>query len=70
MPGKGEQYTKIFRRAGLAWGKGDVHKALAIVEEGLALATARGDQDVAHMLRQDLSRYQRLARGEDVRLDQ
>jgi hypothetical protein len=70
MPAKGEQYIKIFRRAGLAWGKGNVHKALAIVEEGLALATARGDEEVAQVLRQDLSRYQRLARGEEARLDQ
>lgn len=70
MPSKGEQYSKIFRRAGLAWGKGDVHKAVAIVEEGLHVAIAQGDDNVAQVLRQDLTRYQRLARGEDVSPDQ
>lgn len=70
MPGKGQQYSKIFRRAGLAWGKGDVHKAVAIVEEGLQLAIAQGDDNIAQTLRQDLLRYQRLAQGEDVSLDQ
>lgn len=69
MPGKGQQYSKIFRRAGLAWGKGDVHKAVAIVAEGLQLAIAQGDDTIAQTLRQDLLRYQRLAQGEDASLE-
>jgi hypothetical protein len=61
MKSKGAQYSTFFRKAGMAWGKGDVHKAIAILTEGVALATARGDAQVAQVLRQDLKRYQRLA---------
>jgi hypothetical protein len=61
MHNKGAQYSKIFRKAGLAWGKGDLQKAMQIVAEGMALAHSRGDTDVAQVLQQDLERYQRLA---------
>lgn len=68
MQGKGAQYSKIFRRAGLAWGKGDVPKAISILEEGLALATAQGDVEVERILQQDLVRYRQAALGEDLTL--
>lgn len=68
MQGKGAQYSKIFRRAGLAWGKGDVPKAISILEEGLALATALGDVEVERILQQDLVRYRQAALGEDLTL--
>jgi hypothetical protein len=61
MKNKGAQYSKIFRKAGLAWGKGDLQKAMQIVAEGMALAHSQGDTDVAQVLQQDLDRYQRLA---------
>jgi hypothetical protein len=60
MKNKGAQYSKIFRKAGLAWGKGDLQKAMQIVAEGMALAHSQGDTDVAQVLQQDLDRYQRL----------
>lgn len=60
MHSKGQEYSKIFRRAGLAWGKGDIPKAIAILEEGIALATLQGDKDVLPILQQDLQRYQEL----------
>jgi hypothetical protein len=63
MQNKGAQYSKIFRRAGLAWGKGELQKAIQIVTAGLALAQAQGDTQVAQILRQDLERYRRLATG-------
>jgi hypothetical protein len=66
---KGMQYSKIFRKAGLAWGQGDLQKAMQILAEGIALAQAHGDSQVAQVLRQDLERYQHLAAGsvtEDV----
>ncbi len=68
MRSKGEQYSKIFRRAGIAWGKDDVHKAMAILQEGLTLAVGRGDADVARVMQADLERYQRVAGGGDVDL--
>jgi hypothetical protein len=61
MKSKGAEYSTMFRKAGMAWGKGDVAKAMAILQDGIALATARGDAHVVPMLQQDLERYQRLA---------
>ena len=61
MKNKGAQYSKIFRKAGLAWGKGDLQKAMQIVAEGMALAHSQGDTAMAQVLQQDLDRYQRLA---------
>ena len=63
MKNKGAQYSKIFRKAGLAWGKGELQKAMQIVAEGMALAQSQGDTHVAQVLQQDLDRYQRLATG-------
>lgn len=68
MKSRGEQYSKVFRKAGIAWGKGDVHKAITILQEGLVLASAHGDSDVARVLQKDLERYQRLAEGSEVDL--
>ncbi len=68
MKSKGAQYSKIFRKAGLAWGKGNIQKAMSIIEEGLRLAQEHGDTDVAQILRQDLERYQRLASGKAIDL--
>jgi hypothetical protein len=61
MGGKGAEDSKVFRRAGLAWGRGDSHKAMAILEDGLALATARGDTHVVQVMQQGLEHYRRLA---------
>ena len=63
MQSRGAQYSKIFRRAGMAWGRDDMPKAIAILEEGLALAIAHGDADVRQVLQRDVERYQRLAHG-------
>lgn len=68
MKAKGAQYSKVFRKAGIAWGKGDVHKAMAILAAGLALAQERGDVDVARILQQDMARYQRLINGTEMDL--
>ncbi len=68
MNSKGAAYSKIFRKAGLAWGKGDLDKAIDLLQEGLMLATERGDTDAARVLQADLERYQGLARGEAIDL--
>jgi hypothetical protein len=68
MQSKGVPYSKVFRKAGIAWGKGDVHKAIAILAAGLALAQEQGDVDVARILRQDMARYQRLLNGAEMDL--
>ena len=68
MTGKGKQYSTIVRRAGLAWGKGDLHKAITTLQEGIALATRNGDGEVVRVLQRDLERYQRAAAGEALDL--
>ena len=68
MQSKGATYSKFFRKAGLAWGRGDLHQAIAILEEGLALATDRGDEQMAQVLQEDLARYRQMAAAEGVDL--
>ena len=68
MASKGKQYSTIVRRAGLAWGKGDLQKAIVALQEGIALATANGDSEVVRVFQQDLERYQRAAAGEELAL--
>jgi hypothetical protein len=68
MTSKGKQYSTIVRRAGLAWGKGDLQKAIAVVQEGITLATANGDSEVIRVFQRDLERYQRAAAGEELDL--
>jgi hypothetical protein len=68
MTSKGKQYSTIVRRAGLAWGQGDLQKAIAALQEGIALATQNGDAEVMQVLQHDLERYQRAAAGEAVDL--
>ena len=68
MTSKGKQYSTIVRRAGLAWGKGDLQKPIAALKEGITLATQNGDAEVVRVLQHDLERYQRAAVGEAVDL--
>ena len=68
MTSKGKQYSTIVRRAGLACGKGDLQKAIAAVQEGIALATENGDSEVVRILQRDLEHYQRAATGEELDL--
>jgi hypothetical protein len=65
MKSKGAEYSTFFRKAGIAWGKGDIQKAMAILEHGIALATSRSDTHVVQILQQDLERYRRLATGNE-----
>ena len=68
MTSKGKQYSTIVRRAGLAWGKGDLQKAIVALQEGITLATAHGDMEVVRVLQQDLECYQCAAAGETLDL--
>ena len=68
MTNKGKQYSTIVRRAGLAWGKGDLQKAIAALQEGITLATANGDSAVVQIFQRDLERYQRATAGEELDL--
>ena len=68
MISKGKQYSTIVRRAGLAWGKGDLQKAIAALQEGIMLAAANGDVEVVRVFQQDIERYQRATAGEELDL--
>ncbi len=68
MTNKGKQYSTIVRRAGLAWGKGDIQQAIAALEVGIAVATQNGDAEVVQVFQHDLERYQRAAAGEELDL--
>jgi hypothetical protein len=65
---KGKQYSTIVRRAGLAWGKGDLEKAIAALQAGIALATTNSDSEVVRVFQRDLERYQRAVAGEELDL--
>jgi hypothetical protein len=52
----------------MAWGTGEVQKASAMVQDGLARATARGDTEAACLLQADLTRYRRVAAGGEMDL--
>lgn len=66
MKSKGAEYSTVFRKAGMAGSKGDLQKAMAILEDGVILASSRGDADVARVMQQDLERYRRLAAGSET----
>ena len=68
MTSKGKQYSTIVRRAGLAWGKGDLQKAIATLQEGITFAAANGDSEIVRVLQRDLERYQRASAGEALDL--
>jgi hypothetical protein len=70
MTSKSKQYSTIVRRAGLAWGKGDLQKAIATLQQGITLATANGDSAIVRVLQRDLERYQRASAGEALDLAQ
>ena len=68
MTNKGAQYSKVFRKAGIAWGKGNLDIAIAILQAGIALATEQGNTRMARLMLEDVERYQRIAQGTDVDL--
>ncbi len=44
---KGERYARIFRKAGVFLGKGNIARAVAVLKEGQALAAELGDTRMA-----------------------
>ena len=68
MSSKGAEYSKFFRRAGIALGKGNVDKAIELLQDGYTLATERGDQAAAQRFQADIQTYQRMAAGGEIDL--
>ncbi len=44
---KGERYARIFRKAGVFFGKGNIARAVEVLKEGKSLAEQLGDLKMA-----------------------
>jgi len=44
---KGQRYARIFRKAGIFLGRGNIARALAVLKEGQSLAEQLGDSSMA-----------------------
>jgi len=44
---KGERYARLFRKAGVFFGKGNIARAVAVLKEGEVLARELGDLKMA-----------------------
>ena len=46
---KGQRYARIFRKAGIFLGKGNIARAVDVLKEGQSLAEQLGDSSMARM---------------------
>jgi hypothetical protein len=53
---KGARYSRIFRKAGVLLGKGRIARAVAVLEEGVALAEKWGDAGMARRFAAEVAR--------------
>lgn len=51
-----EQFSRLFRKAGIFLGKGKFSEALKVFREGEALALALGDEKRLALFREEISR--------------
>jgi hypothetical protein len=58
----GERYARIFRKAGVYLGKGNLARALKAFEEGRALAERNGHHRMAQLFTAEIERAQRETR--------
>ncbi len=54
-PSRSERYARLFRKAGVLLGKGDGARALAVLEEGRALAAEVGDTEMERTFAQEIA---------------
>ncbi len=63
---KGRRYARIFRKAGVFLGKGNIPRAVEILKEGAELAHALGDRGMARRFEEEIGRVERPGReGEE-----
>jgi hypothetical protein len=62
---KGERYARIFRKAGVFLGKGNIARAVEILKEGAALADSLGDRGMERRFREEITRVQMPGRNGD-----
>jgi hypothetical protein len=53
---KGQRYAKIFRKAGVYLGKGNIARAVVVLKEGETLATQSGDLTMARRFADEAAR--------------
>jgi hypothetical protein len=53
---KGERYARIFRKAGVFIGKGNIPRAVETLKEGVGIATEQGDLSMVKRFDSEISR--------------
>ncbi len=51
---KGERYARIFRKAGVFFGKGNIARAVEVLKEGKSLAEQLGDLKMAERFTREI----------------
>ncbi len=51
---KGERYARIFRKAGVFFGKGNIARAVEVLKEGKAVAEELGDLKMAERFAREI----------------
>ncbi len=51
---KGERYARIFRKAGVFFGKGNIARAVEVLKEGKSLAEQLGDLKMAERFAREI----------------
>jgi len=59
---KGERYARIFRRAGVFLGKGEIPRALEALNEGKKIAEREGDRKMAERFAAEIAAAEKLAK--------
>jgi len=54
---RAEQYARLFRKAGVFAGKGDLPAAIKTLEEGAAVAGANGDAEMEQVFRDQIATH-------------
>jgi hypothetical protein len=58
---QGEEYARVFRKAGVYLAKGNVARALEVLQEGRALAERKGHPKMARLFAAEIERAQATA---------
>jgi hypothetical protein len=53
---KGERYARLFRKAGVFLGKGNIARAVEVLKQGQALAEELGDASMARRFADEIAR--------------
>jgi hypothetical protein len=59
---KGERYARIFRKAGVFLGKGEIPRALEALNDGKKIAEREGDSKMAERFAAEIAAAEKLAK--------